>query len=191
MHLRHLSTALGLAICCVAQAPAATVYKWTDANGVIHFSDQPDPGAERIITQSGPAPSRSSAPAAAVRSAPSAHRTNPATEPNSTAVDYDEFSIESPQPDQTFNEQSVGVRVRLEPGLKPGHLLSLYLNGKLVEGQSPKATQFSLNDMPRGAYTLIATVMDAASGESKSTSPVTFYVQRPSLLAPLRRKVKP
>ncbi len=27
---------------------AAIVYKWTDADGVVHFSDQPVPGAEKI-----------------------------------------------------------------------------------------------------------------------------------------------
>lgn len=80
------------------------------------------------------------------------------------------------------------MRVRLEPELKPGHLLSLYLNGKLVEGQSPKSTDFTLTDLARGSYTLTASVMDAASGESKTTAPVTFYVQQPSLLSPLRRK---
>ena len=62
------------------------------------------------------------------------------------------------------------------------------LNGKLVEGQSPKSTDFTLTDLARGSYTLTASVMDAASGESKTTAPVTFYVQQPSLLSPLRRK---
>ena len=29
---------------------AAVVYKWTDSDGVVHFSDQPVPGAEKITT---------------------------------------------------------------------------------------------------------------------------------------------
>lgn len=186
MHLRHLSTGFGLAIFLFAQAPAATVYKWTDSNGVVHYSDQAVPGAERIITQSG-ANARASTPAPAAN--PRAVRSRPGkSEPTSSPLDYTEFDIDSPQPDQTFSESSVSVRLRLEPGLKPGHLISLYLNGKLVDGQSPQSTQFSLNDLPRGAYTLVASVMDASSGESKSTPPVSFNVRQNSLLSPLRKK---
>lgn len=183
MHLRHLSTGLSLALFCLSQAGAATVYKWTDSNGVIHFSDQPAPGAERIITQSGPRVSQGQLPSSP-RQAAASRRSSAKTEPNDTAVDYSEFEIESPQPDQTFTDQSVSVRLRLEPDLKPGHLLSLYLNGKLVENQSPKSTQFTLNELPRGSYQLVASVMDAASGETKTTTPVTFNVQRPSILSP-------
>jgi hypothetical protein len=186
MHLRHLSTGFGLAICLFAQAPAATVYKWTDSNGVVHYSDQSVPGAERIITQSG-ANARPSAPAP-VTSARTVRSRPGKSEPTSSPLDYTEFEIDSPQPDQTFSESSVSVRVRLEPGLKPGHLISLYLNGKLVENQSPQSTQFSLNDLPRGAYTLVASLMDASSGESKSTPPVSFNVRQNSLLSPLRKK---
>ena len=183
MHLRHLSTGIGLAICLFAQAPAATVYKWTDSNGVVHYSDQSFPGAERIITQGGStakasAPAPTASPRTAVRNRPGK------SEPTSSPLDYTEFEIDSPQPDQTFNESSVNVRVRMEPDLKPGHLISLYLNGKLVENQSPQSTQFSLNDLPRGAYTLVASVMDASSGESKSTPQVSFNVRQSSLLSP-------
>ncbi|MGP0088234.1 MAG: DUF4124 domain-containing protein, partial [Steroidobacteraceae bacterium] len=48
MHLLRRSLALGLFAAVVAQA--AVVYKWTDADGVVHFSDQPEPGAEKIYT---------------------------------------------------------------------------------------------------------------------------------------------
>jgi hypothetical protein len=27
---------------------AATVYKWTDEDGVVHYSDQPHPNAEKV-----------------------------------------------------------------------------------------------------------------------------------------------
>ncbi len=186
MHLRYLSIGLAAAVFLFSGAPAATVYKWTDSNGVVHYSDQAVPGAERIITQGGASTSHSAPPPAAsskaVRSRPGK------SEPTSSPLDYSEFEIDSPQPDQTFSETLVSVRVRLEPALKPGHLISLYLNGKLVENQSPQSTQFTLSNLARGAYTLAATVMDASSGESKSTSPVNFNVRQPSLLSPLRKK---
>ena len=48
MHPRRLWILLGLLTAVTAQT--AVIYKWTDANGVVHYSDQPVPGAERIIT---------------------------------------------------------------------------------------------------------------------------------------------
>lgn len=178
---------MGLAaLLCAAPGWSAVIYKWVDADGVIHFSDQPHPGAERIITQGAPA-SPHSTPAPR-RSVTSAQRPPAKTEPNDMAVDYTEFSIDSPQQDQTFFSQDVNVRLHIEPALKPGHLISLYLNGKLVEGQPPKSTQFTLTGLARGAYTLTASVMDASSGETKNSAPVTFFVHQASLLSPLRRK---
>src|ERR1700733_1931752 len=35
-------------------AQALVVYKWTDAQGVVHLSDQPVPGAEKVFTSSAP-----------------------------------------------------------------------------------------------------------------------------------------
>ncbi|MGB5449739.1 MAG: DUF4124 domain-containing protein, partial [Woeseiaceae bacterium] len=32
----------------VASAAHADAYKWTDADGVVHYSDRPEPGAERV-----------------------------------------------------------------------------------------------------------------------------------------------
>lgn len=187
MHQRYIAMGLAAALLCAAPGWSAVIYKWVDADGVIHFSDQPKPGAERIITQSAPNAPRSS-PAASRRGVNPVQRQSAKTEPNDMAVDYTEFSIDAPQPDQSFFGQDVNVRLHMEPALKPGHLISLYLNGKLVEGQPPKSTQFTLTGLARGAYTLTASVMDASSGESMNSAPVTFFVHQASLLSPLRRK---
>lgn len=98
MHQRYLAISLAAAMLCAAPGWAAVIYKWTDADGVVHFSDQPTPGAERIVTQSGPV----SRPAgSAVSSSPrtAARRQPTKTEPNATAVDYTEFEIQAPQPE--------------------------------------------------------------------------------------------
>jgi hypothetical protein len=188
MHLRHLSIGLAAALTLGAYAPAATVYKWTDSSGVVHYSDMPAPGAERIVTQSG-----ADAPRAKGSTGPSAAagRGGPQTaapEQPKSALDYTAFSIETPMPDQNFLETVVPVRLRLEPSLRAGQVLALYMDGKLLADQPRNALEFTLTDVARGAHTLVATVMDTDTGESKSTPGVTFYVQRPSLLSPLRKK---
>ncbi len=47
----------GLAVMLCAAMPAwAALYKWTDANGVVVYSDQPPPGNVKVETIAGPPP---------------------------------------------------------------------------------------------------------------------------------------
>ena len=48
MHPRKLWLAVSLLTAFTVQA--AVVYKWVDADGVVHYSDQASPGAEKIYT---------------------------------------------------------------------------------------------------------------------------------------------
>ncbi len=162
---------------------AAVVYKWTDADGVIHFSDQPAPGAEKIHTSAGSlngaaAPTRSNldvAPDGAQREAP--------------VLGYTEFAIASPVANQTFfGDEVINAGLALEPAIKANHTLTWHLNGKELEDQGSNATQFKLPHLDRGTYSIAATITDQQSGESRSTDSVTFYVRQPSELSPQHQK---
>ena len=160
---------------------AATVYKWTDADGVVHFSDQPAEGAEKITTSSGSTRGILTGPA------PSAPGTGPA-KPTTTSFADTQVAIVSPAHEQTFSgAEPVTAALSVEPAPKGGRLsISWTLNGAPV-GEGMDALSFTLPDAltaGRGSYTLGATVTDTASGESKSAEPVTFNVLRPSLLSP-------
>jgi hypothetical protein len=173
MHLRRTWIALGLSA-LISAAPAAVVYKWTDADGVVHFSDQPVPGAEKITTSAGSTRGILSQP----MPGGGASQEKPKPRPVQHA------SISSPAPDQTFTGgEQVSASLSVDPALTPGQMVSWTLNGAQV-GQSSNATQLELPDLPRGTYTLAATVSDSVSGESISADPVTFNVVRPSVLSP-------
>ena len=77
------------------------------------------------------------------------------------------------------------MNLALEPQLKSNQSLSWTLDGTALSNQA-NATSFTLEDVPRGTHTIMATVEDQ-SGESKSTEPVTFYVMRTNLLSPQRK----
>jgi hypothetical protein len=167
-----------IALCASAlTVQAAVVYKWTDADGVVHFSDQPVPGAERIVTASGSLHGGLSAPGGS-NGAPAKPKSGPAS-PTIT-----QFSIVSPGHEQMITgNQPVNVRLDLEPTLTPAQAISWYLNGAPVS-QPPDSVQFTLTDLTRGTYILTATILDRDTGETKSADPVTFYVAQPSLLSP-------
>jgi hypothetical protein len=160
-------------------AQAVVVYKWTDAQGVVHFSDQPVPGAEKVLSSSAPEHAGILGQTAPASAAP---QTKPKTDRTLSAA---KIAIASPAPDQTFTGgESVPVSLSLDGDLKPSWTVVWSLNGAQVPGQAPTATSFTLTDLPRGVYTIEATVTDAGTGESKSADAVTFNVMRPSVLSP-------
>jgi hypothetical protein len=163
---------------------AAVVYKWTDSDGVIHFSDQPVPGAEKIFTASG---------SSTGGSASSARQANPVapSPPRNAApgLNYTRFSITSPVPDQTFfGDDVISAHLAMDPSLKPGQTVTWHLNGKPLDDQPPTATQITLPHLNRGTYAIAATVTDSATGESLSTDSVNFFVRQPSELEPQHKK---
>jgi hypothetical protein len=162
---------------------AAVVYKWTDAAGVVHYSDQPEPGAEKIQTatdasKAAAAPARSTNPDAAA----------PNGEPATFVLGYAQFAVASPTPDQTFfGDEPITVNLAVSPALKQNHTLSWNLNGKELQDHA-NSGRFTLPTLERGTYVIAATVSDPETGESRSTENVTFFVRQPSLLAPQHQK---
>jgi hypothetical protein len=175
MHLLRRLLVLGLFAAVVAQA--AVVYKWTDADGVVHFSDKPEPGAEKIYTSS-EALNRASAPAQSTMAGG-----RPAQKVIKPGMTYTVFSISSPTSEQTFFDESVPVRLELAPELQKGHSLIWRLNGKPLDDQQD-SVQFMLPDLGRGTYTLSASINDPDTQESASAASITFYVKQPSVLSP-------
>jgi hypothetical protein len=164
---------------------AAVVYKWTDSDGVVHYSDQPVPGAEKIFT--------AGSPTSGGGSVPSARMANPGLagpkKNASPGLNYSQFSITSPVPDQTFfGDDVISVHLALDPALKPDQSITWHLNGKQLDDLGPAATQFSLPHLDRGAYAIAATIMDQTTGESLSTDSVSFFVRQPSSLSPQHQK---
>jgi hypothetical protein len=175
MHPRQSWLAIGLLTAFTVQA--AVIYKWVDADGVVHYSDQASPGAEKIVT----ATSSSSTPSAARNS------TGPiAPAPRGTAggLNYTEFSITSPAPDQTFfGDDVVAVHLNLNPPLRPNQAITWHLNGKQLDSP-PTAVAFALPRLDRGTYVLAATITDQQTSESETSNSVTFFVRQPSALSP-------
>lgn len=173
-------------IACVAllftiPTMAATVWKWRDADGVIHYSDQPVPGAEQVNVQ-----------AASSFSAPqinSGNSNSPAPSSPATAA-YSNIEIWKPSNDETIAATAgqVGVAVRVEPALQPGHRLALYLDGQLVQGFPPQGSEYQLSEVARGDHSLQLVVVDSQGKQVKSSAAVQFHVFQPSVLNPNRAR---
>jgi hypothetical protein len=168
-----------LSMLTAVSALAAETWRWRDAEGVVHYSDRPVPGAERIdVNVSQRSSPEASAPPPATSARP------PAAQP---AVKY-RCDILRPANDEVFNSvNSVTATVALEPGLQDGQRLQVYLNGA-VYPQWPAGVQtYTLQELYRGSYTFSARVLDA-SGNALCTGPaINFHIRQPTLLSPARR----
>ena len=156
-------------------ALAVPVWTWVDADGLVHYSDTPVPGARQI--ELGPAQGFS-APPPAPRS--------PAAEPSpDSAAPYQTLSVASPAAQETLWNigGNLPVLIELAPALLPGHRLDVLLDGQRV-GLDTNRLQLTVPNVFRGQHTLQAVVV-ATDGRVVQSSPaVSFVVQQTSIQNP-------
>jgi hypothetical protein len=168
------------ALCTTASgAPAWT---WVDANGTVHYSDRPVPGARQVELSGAQG---FGAPATA-RSA------SPASSGDQTAAPYQNIDIVSPADQETL--WNIGtmltVQVRFTPALQPGHRYDLVFDGQR-RNVNTTSTRVVLPDVFRGTHTLQAVAIDGAGVELMRSSPRTFFVQQTSVLNPNSANARP
>ncbi len=173
-----LRLVLAAFLCVVATLVIADVYRWKDAEGNVHFSDQPHEGAEIIqLKQTTIVPSQRPA----TRLSPET-----AAEPGSVALDYSGIEIASPTDKETLrNTQQVSVSISIEPSLQTdfGHRVLLLLDGAGAAEPSTQ-TAFTLEGVARGAHTLVATIIGDDNRELARSAQSTFYLHRQSVPKP-------
>lgn len=172
-----MKATLLIAVLLVSVAEATEVYRWVDAAGQVHYSDQWAPGAEKVSIATAPG-FRAPAPrpdtgeqAGGTTEAPGRYQTLEVLSPTQEEVLW---NIEGQLP----------VSVQVAPSLLPGHVLRLYLDDKPVAELPPGSTQTTLKDVYRGSHTLKAAVADP-SGKMLASSPaVRFAVRQTSIQNP-------
>ncbi len=157
-------------------AVSQEIYKWVDKDGVVHYSDQPGPGAERItVTGHIANPPDESQPAPLYSSPPSP---SPQGEPL-----YRMLEIVQPGANEVFfgADATITVELALDAELRPGDSVMLFLNGRQVPMQGLSTT---LAGIARGSYSLRAAVLGRDGSTLLSSSPLTFHVRQPSVASP-------
>ena len=161
-----------------ASAALSQAYRWVDENGVVHYSDRPEPGAERIVLpESGTSRQGRTyqRPAAASRSteADQANQASPATAP----FRYESVEISSPGAEETLwnIEGTLNVSVTVTPALKAGHQVRAYFNGS---GEIVSGTSFQIDEVYRGVHNLQVEIIDANGKLMIRSRANRFYVQQ-------------
>ena len=157
---------------------ARDVYKWTNEEGVVIYSDIPQEGAERIRVNTGrqvPA-SRSGAEQGEAQSG---------SGDEAEAITYESLEIIQPADDATIrsNEGMVAVGLSLSPALGQGHEVKIIVDGTELEG-GMKGTQFTLNNLNRGTHSLQTRVVDAQGNELITSNSISFHLRQTSINKP-------
>jgi uncharacterized protein DUF4124 len=160
-------------------AIAAPAWTWVDANGTVHYSDRPVPGARQVELAGaqgfgGNQAGRASRPGAA-----------PATTPGAA---YQAVEVVSPADQETL--WNIGtmlpVQVRFQPALQAGHRYDLLFDGQR-RNLNTANTRVTLSDVFRGTHTLEVVVLDSTGAELMRSPTRTFHVQQTSVQSPNSR----
>ena len=151
----------------------AQAYKWVDENGVVHYSDRPQPGAEQVDLSESKAPRRPSTPPGAA--SPSAPGDDAPEQPQ--PFSYETLEVSAPAPEETlWNIEGVlNVTLALSPALQPGHQVRVYFDGN---ARTVQGTSFRIEEVYRGVHNIQAEVLDEEGELMIRSLPNRFYVQQ-------------
>lgn len=172
--MRYLMTCLLLL--GASSLGAMEAYRWVDQNGIVHYSDEPVPGAEKVQLNAAPKPGT------VVPARP------PPPRSEIQEFRYSSCVITSPAQDQVLlNADSATASIDVQPAIRPGDHIEVMLNGQMVAGWPGNSTSYLLKDLARGSYSLSAIIVDPDGRPACTASPVAFHVRQSSLLTPGRK----
>ena len=154
---------------------AQEIFKTTDADGNVVFTDQPPAGTEgekvELKRTNTAAPTQ-------VRQAP------PDSAGAPTEVESFEYSVRILSPDNettiAMGPGNFSVSAAVDPAPRDGEVLQLQLDGENW-GEPQQATSWALTNVFRGAHDLTVSVVDAEGEPLATSDPVRVYVLRPSV----------
>ncbi len=167
MDKRPILLVIGL---LAATAVAAQAYRWVDENGVVHYSDRPQPGAEQVVLPE--------ANTTTVRQYPQADAGAEEQEAEEEGpFRYDSIEITAPGAEETlWNIEGVlNVSVALTPGLQPGHQVRVYFDG---ESRMVTGTSFQIQEVWRGVHNIQVEILNQGGELMIRSRPNRFYVQQ-------------
>lgn len=163
---------IGLLLVPVAEATKKKIYVWRNADGVLVFSDSPQPDVKSDTVDVNSTPN-------IVKSVDTAILENksPSTKDEKLSV-----SILKPVQEETIRDNSGSVYISgaIKPAFKRGLSVVLKLDDKKVKGPQ-KSAVFILRNVDRGAHKVQLEVWNSSGKVIAVSEPVTFFLHRGSV----------
>lgn len=167
----------GLTALFALNALADTIYKSTDAQGRVIYSDQPQPGA----VEQRQLPSINTMEPSEPQAYPRQTR-----EPEPAVIDY-RVRIDAPEPETSVppGQRDLTISVSVEPRLAQGHALAYFQNNELL--LETRQAQLVIEEIFRGTHILEVAVLNEDGEVLSRSEPVVVHVHRVGLNSPGRR----
>ncbi|MCL1147486.1 DUF4124 domain-containing protein [Shewanella sp. 10N.261.52.F9] len=164
-----------LLLLCTAFAHA-TVYKWVDEKGNVHFSDKPVKNAEEVEFKEN---TQNNIKLPEIVALPGSDQAPAADKPN-----Y-KMSIASPSEEATIrsNEGDITIITNITPQLAANHELALYMDGKQI-GSKQTLGLFKLTNIDRGEHIFVVKALANNGKQLASTPPRKVFLHRTNLNQP-------
>lgn len=167
--------------CLLSVASAEGIYKWFDAQGNVHYGDNPGERPAKKMNQL-PGLSTYAPPPIKVQQEPAKIQSK-ATTPEKNAVNYRSISIVKPEDGETVrsNPGVVEVFIAVAPPLGKTDHIRVTLDGKPVPGQHKK-TVVQLEYVDRGEHQLSVAVYNSNGRKLLGSASHTFYLHKATVI---------
>ena len=158
-----------------AGAWGATVYKWVDESGVTHYSDQPNPKAEKLQISSAQTYGARDAAVAAPAS----------TGSNAPAPPQAVCAIDSPGPGQVYvDASSVSGHVTMSHVAGEENQAILRIDGTDISALMAAGGAFTIPQVERGDHTLTLQVTNPQGEVICTAMAISFSIRQRSVIPP-------
>lgn len=171
--MRSLATLLLVLIAANSfAAESDQVYRYTDAKGVVHYTDKPTTKDAKPVNLPKIQTFRAGKPPKEISFS---------DKPGGGATAFS-IAFDSPSPEQTYRDAggSIGVSVSVMPGLIGGYGLLYAVDGTPFNEAPSFSTSVSIPGLERGSHTITATLVDAKRQQQAQAS-VTVHIKPPTV----------
>ena len=144
---------------------SAQLYKWTDADGVVHYTDRlPSTDVNHEVL-----PNRLKTLNKGLKQQ---------LEEEAVGA-YETFTLLKPETGATVHseDQTVPLEIKIEPALADDHFVQIYLDGQEV-GDKTKATSLILQRIRPGAHNIYALILDDEENQLMRSETVSFTFRK-------------
>ncbi len=194
--LKITALACLVSLCMALVMPAAAqIYRVTDADGNVEFTDVPprpgEKGGPVVLSGENTFQIEDALPSEPSATSWSSGSTDDEGADDTQAIGYEMLQVVSPADDSEVRENAgnVAVSVAVNPELRPGNRVQLEMDGKVI--RTTTTTKINLTEVDRGSHVLRAHIIDDRGDRLISSEPSVFHLSRYSVITAPNRPPTP